>query len=57
MSAYCINTVSSPLFLSAVLMAHLSKALNVSSKSRFALHGARIFMDPATTDDLGLKKR
>ena len=31
MSAYCINTVSSPLFLSAILMAHLNKALNVSS--------------------------
>ena len=31
MSAYCINTVSSPLFLSAILMAHLNKALNVST--------------------------
>lgn len=31
MSAYCINTVASPLFLSAVLMAHLNKALNVST--------------------------
>lgn len=31
MSAYCIYTVSSPLFLSAILMAHLNKALNVSN--------------------------
>lgn len=31
MSAYCINTVASPLFLSAILIAHLNKALNVSS--------------------------
>ncbi|KAL9959098.1 hypothetical protein ACROYT_G036181 [Oculina patagonica] len=29
MSAYCIYTVSSPLFLSAILMAHLNKALNI----------------------------
>ena len=33
MSAYCVYCCASPLFLSSVLMAHLNKALNVSTKA------------------------
>lgn len=32
MSAYCVYCCASPLFLSSVLMAHLNKALDVSSE-------------------------
>lgn len=31
MSAYCVYCCASPLFLSSVLMAHLNKALDVST--------------------------
>ena len=33
MSAYCVYCCASPLFLSSVLMAHLNKALGVSTDS------------------------
>ena len=33
MSAYCVYCCASPLFLSSVLMAHLNKALGVSSNT------------------------
>lgn len=33
MSAYCVYCCASPLFLSSVLMAHLNKALAVSSNT------------------------
>ncbi len=37
MSAFCVYCCASPLFLSSVLMAHLNKALDVSTIIQFGL--------------------
>lgn len=41
MSAYCVYCCASPLFLSSVLMAHLNKALGVSTN--LTRHQAPLF--------------